>query len=176
MVLTSQVCTIQSVTSGTKTVTVSSIPSYVTSNGPDLYTTGIPYRMDVYGRNPPYRRKFTNLTCSPSSTSFIFDSNVPTATVASITSGDIFCVTGTTIFPDLPPDAHPFLNSLVCATILRAQTDAPGLKLFVEKEMQKLATTLRGMENRADGSPRKLSLYNSAASRTINQPWWYWPR
>lgn len=176
MVLTTQVCTVQSVTSATKTVTVASIPSYVTSNGPDPYTTATPYRMDVYGRNPPYRRKFSNLTCSPSSTSFVFGAAVTTAQVASITSGDILCVTGTTIFPDLPPDAHPFLNSLVCATILRAQTDAAGLRLFVEKEMQKLATTLRGMENRADGSPRKLSLFNSAAARTVNQPWWYWPR
>ncbi len=176
MILTTQACTVQSVTSASLTITTSAHPAYMTTNGPDVYTPGIPYRVDVYGRNPPYRRKLVNLTCSASSTTdFLFNGSVTAAQVATIVSGDIVCVTGTTIFPDIPPDAMPYLQDITCATILRAQSDASGLRMFIDTQMKELATVLRAMSNRADGSPKKLSLSNSAAASHIAMLRGGWP-
>ncbi len=172
MVLTSQATVVQSVTA--LSVTTSAQPSYFSTNAPDPYTTGRPSRVDVYNRLQPYTRRYTNLTGSiTSSTGFTFNGSVTSAQVAKIQSGDILCVYGTTIFPDVPPELHPYLRRLTSATIRLAQGD-PAYQAVIDRVGLDVDNFLRGMNNRTDGTAKKLSLAMSAAGRVIarNRAWW----
>lgn len=172
MILANQATVIQSITS--LSVTTSTQPSYFSTNAPDAYTSGRPSRVDIYNRLQPYTRRFTDLTGSiTSSTGFTFNGSVTAAQVAKIQSGDIMCVMGTTIFPDVPPELHPYLQRLTSATIRLAQGD-PTYQAVIDRVGLDVDNFLRGMNNRTDGTARKLSLSMSAAGRIIarNQAWW----
>lgn len=173
MITLSQAVTVQSVTSASLTVTTSTQPTYFSTNAPDAYTSGRPSRVDVYNRLQPYTRRFTNLTGSiTSSTGFLFNGSVTSTQVAKIQSGDIMTVYGTTIFPDVPPELHPYLRRLTSATIRLAQGD-PAYQAVIDKANQDVENFLRGMSNRTDGTARKLSLSMSAAGRAIAKNWGY---
>ena len=98
-------------------------------------------------------------------TLFTFNGAVTAAQVALISAGDIISVHGTSKYPDMPPEAQPFLRAMVGKTITMAQKDAAGYQTYAQEQMGMLANTLRGMSNRADGSPKKLSLRNAGALR-----------
>lgn len=172
MITLAQAVTVQSITS--LSVTTSSQPSYFSTNAPDAYTTGMPSRVDVYNRLQPYTRRFTNFTGSiTSATGFTFNGSVTSAQVATIQSGDILTVYGTTIFPDVPPELHPYLRRLTAATIRLAQGD-PAYQAVIDRVGIDVDNFLRGMMNRTDGTARKLSMTLSAAGRIIgrNRAWW----
>lgn len=174
MITADQACVVQSVTSASLTVTTSTQPSYFSTNAPDAYTSGMPSRVDVYNRLQPYTRLFSNLTGSiTSSTGFLFNGSVTTTQVAGISSGDILCVYGTSIFPDLPPELHPYLQRLTSATIRLAQGD-PAYQAVIDRAAMDAENFIRGMSNRTDGSPKKLSLKFSAGGAIVrmNQPWY----
>lgn len=167
MVVASSAVTIQSITAASLTVTTSTQPSYFSTNAPDAYTSGRPSRVDVYNRLQPYTRRFTNLTGSiTSSSGFLFNGSVTSTQVGQIQSGDIMTVYGTTIFPDLPPELHPYLRRLTAATIRLAQGD-PAYQATIDRVGVDIDNFLRGMNNRTDGSAKKLSLGMSAAGRVI---------
>lgn len=166
LVRTTDICTVQSIT-GALTVSTSSQPAYFTTNAPDAYTSGLPYRVDVWNRLLPYTRKFGNLTCSaPSVTALTFNGTVTAAQVATIASGDIISVHGTTIFPDLSPETMPFLRRFTAAFILLSQGHATYQK-YADRLEKDWETCLRGLGRRADGTVTKLSQYHSGAARMI---------
>jgi hypothetical protein len=167
MITLAKAVTVQSVTS--LSVTTSAQPSYFSTNAPDAYTSGTPSRVDVYNRLQPYTRRFTNLTGSiTSSTGFTFNGSVTSTQVAQIQSGDILTVYGTTIFPDVPPELHPYLRRLTSATIRLAQGD-PAYQAVIATANADVENFLRGMSNRTDGTARKLSIAMSAAGRVLGK-------
>lgn len=175
MITQAQAVTIQSVTSASLTCTTSAQPSYFSTNAPDAYTSGTPSRVDIYNRLQPYTRRYTNLTGSiTSTTGFLFNGSVTTTQVATIQSGDIMTVYGTTIFPDVPPELHPYLRRLTSATIRLAQGD-PAYQAVIDKALSDVDSFMRGMSNRTDGTARKLSLNLSGAGRIIarSKTWWW---
>ncbi len=163
LVLTTDVCVVQSITS--PSVTTSTQPAYFTTNAPDAYTAGIPYRVDVWNRLLPYTRKFGDLTCSaPDATHLVFNGSVTAAQVSQIASGDIISVHGTSIFPDLSPETMPFLRRFVAAFILLSQGHSTYQK-YADRLENDWETCLRGLGNRTDGTPKKLSLYHAGAMK-----------
>jgi hypothetical protein len=162
LVLLSSVRNVTAVNSVTQTVTIASIPSTWTT---DTYTSGTPYRIDIYNRLLPNTRLLWNKTCSASATVLTFSPSITTAEFASISVGDVVTMKGTTPYPDIPPDGVPYLRKMIVRTILTAQTDAQALQVYLGQQAEALANFLRGMSNRADGSPRKLSLRNAGTSR-----------
>lgn len=175
LVLTTNVCTVTAVSSVTMIASVTTIPSYMTTNGPDTYTSGSPYRLDVWDRTLPNTRLIGNATASSgSSTLFTFNGDVTAAQVALISAGDVVSVHGTSKYPDMPPEAMPFLRNLVGKTILMAQKDAAGLEAYISAQMVLLTNVIKGMSNRADGSPKKMSMRNAGALRVGGgvSNWW----
>ncbi len=175
LVLTTDVCTVTAVSSVTLIASVTTIPAYMTTNGPDTYTSGTPYRLDVWERALPNTRLIGNATASSSSsTKFTFNGAVTAAQVAEIAPGDIISVRGTSPYPDMSPEAMPFLRNLVGKTITMAQKDQVGLQAYIDGQRNELANVIRGMSNRADGSPKKLSLRNAGALRVGGgvSAWW----
>ncbi len=177
LVLTTDVCTVTAISSVTLIASVTTIPAYMTTNGPDTYTSGSPYRLDVYDRTLPNTRLLANATASSSSsTLFTFNGSVVAASVTGINPGDIVSVKGTSIFPDMPPEAMPFLRNLVGKTITMAQKDDVGFQTYVAGQQEQLANVIRGMSNRADGSPKKLSMRQAGALNVGggvgNRGWW----
>lgn len=175
LVLTTNVVTVTAVSSVTLIASVTTIPTYMTTNGPDTYTSGSPYRLDVWDRTLPNTRLIGNATASSgSSTLFTFNGDVTAAQVALISAGDIISVHGTSKYPDMPPEAMPFLRKLVGKTITMAQKDDVGLQAYIEGQQNELSNVIRGMSNRADGSPKKLSMRNAGALRVGGgvSNWW----
>lgn len=176
LVLTTDIVTVTAVSSVTLIASVTTIPSYITTNGPDVYTSGSPYRLDVWDRDLPNTRLIGNATASSSSsTLFTFNGSVTAAQVATINPGDIISVKGTSIYPDMPPEAMPFLRNLVGKTITMAQKDDVGLAAYIEDQQSKLANVIKGASNRADGSPKKLSMRQAGALNVgggVGRWWW----
>ncbi len=176
LVRTSDVCTVTAISSVTLIASVTTIPSYMTTYGPDTYTSGSPYRLDVWDRIDPHTRLLGNGTASSSSsTLFTFNGDVVAASVTNISAGDIVSVHGTTIFPDMPAEALPFLRNLVGKTITMAQKDDVGLQSYIEDQQKKLTGVLKGISNRADGSPKKLSMRQAGALNVgsgVGRWWW----
>lgn len=174
LVLTTNVCTVTAVSSVTMIASVTTIPSYITTNGPDTYTSGTPYRLDVWDRTLPNTRLIGNATASVTGAVITFNGAVTAAQVALISTGDIISVHGTSKYPDMPPEAMPFLRKLVGKTITMAQKDDVGLQAYIAGQQGELANVIRGMSNRADGSPKKLSMRNAGALRVGGgvSNWW----
>lgn len=161
--LPSVTCRVLSANSVTQVLTTTTQPSTWPVLAIDTFTSGSPYRIDVYNRLLPNTRKYWNLTMTvPSVTALAFAPTVTAAQFATIAVGDFLVPKGTTPFPDLPPDAVPFLRKMVQKTILTAQTDTEALQAYLQSQAMELEMFMKGMSNRSDGSPRKLSLANSA--------------
>lgn len=176
MITSDQACVVQSITAASLTVTTNTQPSYFSTNAPDAYTSGRPSRVDVYNRLQPYTRRFTDLTGSiTSSTGFLFNGSVTSTQVGQIQSGDILCVYGTTIFPDLPPELHPYLQRLTSATIRLAQGD-PAYQAVIDRAAMDAENFIRGMSNRTDGTAKKLSLAFSGGGRIVKRSQPVFPR
>lgn len=176
LVLTTDVCTVTAVSSATLIASVTSLPSYMTTNGPDTYTSGSPYRLDVWDRNLPNTRLIGNATAAATGTTlFTFNGSVTAAQVALVSAGDIISVHGTSKYPDMPPEAMPFLRKLVGKTITMAQKDDVGLQSYIEGQKAELTDVLKGISNRADGTPKKLSMRQAGAigiGGASNRWWW----
>ena len=71
------------------------------------------------------------------------------------------CVANECIIPQLPPDIHNGLAERAGARVLAAMGDVSGLQIASAKieEIDKNQGTL--LDNRADGSPRKIIAKNS---------------
>lgn len=176
LVLTTNVVTVTSVSSVTMIASVTTIPAYMSTNGQDAYTSGSPYRLDVWSRTLPNTRLIGNATAaSVTTTGFTFISPTTAAEVATISAGDIISVHGTSKYPDMPPEAMPFLRAMVGKTIMMAQKDDAGFQAALAVQREQLANVLRGMSNRMDGSPKKLSMRNAGALRVgggVSSWWW----
>lgn len=165
MIVTTDACNLVSAASVTAVTTTQ--PAYFITNAPDVYTSGAPYVIDAWSRTAPYTRKFARLTASSSgATNLVFNGAVTVAQVATLVAGDVLTVHGTSIFPDLPPEIHPFLRDLTSYTIKLAQGDK-GAQDMMATTQSAMVATIRGMSNRADGQARKLSLFNSGAAQTM---------
>lgn len=163
LVLPDETARVLAVNSVTQVLTVASIPSAFTV---DPYTSGTPYRLDIYNKNLPNTRLMWNHTMSsPSVTALAFAPTITAESFATISVGDVLTMKGTSPYPDLPPDGVPFLRDMVVRTILTAQTDMQGLQVYLGQQSESLGNFLKGMSNRADGSPRKLSLSNAGTAR-----------
>lgn len=83
--------------------------------------------------------------------------DVPTDLVV----GDYICASNEAIIPQIPPDLHSGLAERASARILAAMGDAAGLQMSSAKidEITKSEGTL--LDNRVDGSPRKITAKNS---------------
>ena len=170
LVETDEVVNVTAVNSVTQTLTTTARPSTWTT---DTYTSGTPYRLDLYGRNRPNTLVLQNQTLTaPSTTAFAFSPSITTAQFASISVGDVVTMKGTSPFPDLPDEAIPFLRQMIKKTILTAQTDVAALQVYLTEKADEAANFLRGMANRHDGRPKKLSLYNAAAGRFVGRGYW----
>ena len=75
--------------------------------------------------------------------------------------GDYVCVANECIIPQLPPDIHNGLAERAGARVLAAMGDVSGLQIASAKieEIDKNQGTL--LDNRVDGSPRKIIAKNS---------------
>lgn len=166
LVLTDDVCNVTAVNSVTQTITTTTQPSSWATDAPDPYTSGTPYRLDFYARRTPNTRILADQTMTAGSvTSLTFSPSITASEFASISVGDVVTLRGTSPFPDLPPEAVPYLREMVQKTILTAQTDTQALGVYLQEKQDELTNFLRGMKNRADGSPKKLSQYNAAGAR-----------
>lgn len=163
IVLTSETCRVTAVDTVSQSITVTTRPTAWTT---DTYTGGTPYRLDFYDRDLPNTRLLWNQTCSaPNTTQFQFAPLIDADDFASISVGDVVTMKGTSPYPDLPPEAVPFLRKMVQKTILTAQTDAAALQIYLAEQGQAMELFFKGMGNRSDGSARKLSMANAAAAR-----------
>lgn len=93
-----------------------------------------------------------------SGTTITFSSDdVPTDLVV----GDYVCSENECIIPQIPPDLHNGLAERACARILASMGDMQGLQVVNEKimDIDKRQGTL--LDNRVDGSPRKIVNRNS---------------
>lgn len=172
--LPSVTCRIVSVNSVTQTITTTTQPSTWTTLAPDTFTAGSPYRLDFYNRNLPNTRKFWNQTLtSPSVTALTFSPTIAAANFALLSVGDYVTLKGVSPFPDLPPEAVPFLRKMVQKTILTSQTDTEALGAYLNQQSDELEAFMKGLSNRSDGSPRKLSLYNSASRSFVRLGTYY---
>jgi len=164
---TSEVVRVTAVNSVTQTLTTTARPS---SWAVDSYTSGSPYRVDIYGRNKPNAQLLWNqLVTAPSSTALVFSPSITAAAFASISVGDVVTMKDTTPYVDLPRAAVPYLRRMVRKVISTAQTDTQALQLYLAQEAQAAAAFLAGMKNRHDGKGRKVSLYHSAAVRFMRR-------
>lgn len=163
LVLPSETARITALNSVTQTVTITTRPSTWTT---DTYTSGSPYRVDFYDRDLPNTRLLWNKTVSSATvTAIVFAPTITAASFAMLSVGDVVTMKSTSPYPDLPPDGVPFLRDMIVRTILTAQTDMQGLQVYLGQQSEALGNFLRGMSNRADGSPRKLSLSNAGTAR-----------
>ncbi len=164
---TSEVVRVTAVNSVTQTLTVSTRPS---SWATDSYTSGTPYRVDVYGRNKPNAQLLWNkLVTAPSSTAFIFSPSITAAEFASISVGDVVTMKDTTPYVDLPRGAVPYLRRMVKKVITTAQTDTQALQAYLSQEAQAAALFIAGMKNRHDGKAKKISLLHAGAARFMRR-------
>lgn len=166
LVLVSDTVRVTAVNSVTQTLTLSGTrPAAFVA---DAYTSGTPYRIDIINRNLPNTRILANqLVSAPSTTAFTFSPTITAANFAKITVGSVVASAGTSPYPDLPPEGVPFLRDMVVRSVLTSQTDVQALQVYLGQQAEALGNFLRGMGNRADGSPRKLSLANAGAARFI---------
>ncbi len=161
---------VTAVNSVTQTMTVSGTPSTWAAEAPDPYTTATPWRLDVYNRRLPNTRELWNKTITiPTSTAYVFLPTITAAEFASIHVGDVLALRGTSPYVDLPPEAVPFLRQMIKKVILTAQTDSQALQVYLAEKADEAAQFIKGMSNRADGSPRKLSQYNAGTSRFMRR-------
>lgn len=172
--LPSVTCQIVSLNSVTQTITTTTQPSTWSTLAPDIFTSGSPYRLDFYNRLLPNTRKFWNQTLtSPSVTALTFSPTITAANFAMLSAGDYVTLKGVSPFPDMPPEAVPFLRKMISKTITTAQTDSEALSVYLNQKSDELETLMKGMSNRSDGSPHKLSLYNSAARSFVRLGTYY---
>lgn len=164
---TSEVARVTAVNSITQTLTITTRPS---SWATDTYTSGTPYRVDIYNRNKPNAlRMWNQLVTAPSSTALIFSPSITAAAFAKIAVGDVVTMKDTTPYVDLPRSAVPFLRRMVQKTIVMAQTDPQALQAYLADEAAALAAFMKGMKNRHDGKGLKVSLYHAGASRFMRR-------
>lgn len=163
LVAVSECVNVTAVNSVTQELTITTRPSSWTT---DAYTSGTPYRVDVYNRNLPNTQLLRNqLVTSPSSTSLLFSPSVTAEAFATISVGDVVAMKSTSCYPDLPPEAVPYLREMIQQSILTSQTDSQALQAYLTAKADEAARFVRSMSNRHDGRPRKLSQYNAAATR-----------
>lgn len=163
LVLETEIARVTAVNSVTQTLTINARPSTWET---DAYTSGTPYRVDLYSRTLPNAQLLRNRTVTaPSATALTFSPSITAAEFATISVGDVVAMKNTTWYPDMPPEAVPHLRSMVQKTILTAQTDAAALQAYLAEKADEAALFIKGMSNRHDGKPRKLSLRNAAGAR-----------
>lgn len=164
--LPSVTCRVTAVNSVTQTLTTTPQPTTWIADAPDIYTAAAPYRLDIYSRNLPNTRDLWSKTFTPiSSVTLTCAPFLTIAEFAKINVGDYVTLKGQSPFPDLPPEGVPFLRKMIQKVIMTAQTDTQGLGPYMQGQAEEMALFLKGMGNRADGAPRKLSLANSASAR-----------
>ncbi len=169
LVKTSEVVRVTAVNSVTQTLTTSALPS---SWAVDAYTSGTPYRVDVYNRNKPNTQKLWNqLVTAPSTTALVFSPSITAAAFATIAVGDVVTMKDTTPYVDLPRSGVPYLRRMIQKTISMAQTDPQALQEYLATEADALANFMRGMKNRHDGKGKKISLYQAGASSFMRRRW-----
>ena len=165
LVLPSECVNVTAVNSVTQTLTITTRPaSWVT----DPYTSGTPYRVDLYSRNLPNTQLLRNqLVTAPSSTALMFSPSITAEAFASIAVGDVVAMKDTSPYPDLPPEAVPYLREMVQQSILTSQTDSQALQVYLTQKADEAALFIKSMSNRHDGRPKRLSQYNASGSRFI---------
>ncbi len=169
LVLTSETVRVTAVNSVTQTLTTSARPS---SWATDAYTSGTPYRVDVYNRNKPNTQKLWNqLVTAPSSTALVFSPSITAAAFALIAVGDVVTMKDTTPYVDLPRSGVPYLRRMIQKTIGMAQKDPQALQEYLSTEAGALANFMRGMSNRHDGKGKKISLYHAGTSAFMRRRW-----
>jgi len=142
-----------------------SITAHPTTWTTDAYTSGTPYRLDIYNRLLPNTRKLWNQTMTGAGTTMTMTPAISAAAFATIAVGDVVTMRGTSPYPDFPPEAVPILRRMIQKTILTAQTDSEALQAYFAQQTTEMEALFKGMANRADGSPRKLSLANAAGAQ-----------
>ena len=167
LVLPAECVNVTAVNSVTQTLTITTRPSsWVT----DAYTSGTPYRVDLYDRTRPNTLLLRDRTVtSPLSTSLVFSPSITAAEFATIAVGDTVAMKNTSPYPDLPDEGVPYLRRMVIQTMLTSQTDLQALQIYLTKEADAAALFIRSMSNRHDGRPKKLSQYNAGAARFIRR-------
>lgn len=163
LVAVSECVNVTAVNSVTQTLTIAARPSTWTT---DTYTSGTPYRVDLYNRNLPNTQLLRNKTVTSAlSTALVFSPSITAAEFASIAVGDVVASKSTSCYIDLPPEAVPYLREMIVQSILRSQTDAQALQAYLNSKADEAALFIKSMSNRHDGRARKLSLYNAGATR-----------
>lgn len=97
---------------------------------------------------------YDSLTLNIVGNNIVFNtSDIPTDLVV----GDYLCLANECIIPQIPPELHNGLAERASARILASMGDAQGLQLANEKiaDIAKSEGTL--LDNRVDGSPRKIT-------------------
>lgn len=132
-------------------LTCTSVPSNITSGTyVDLLQTKSGHKT--------YNISILLASNSTSATTILIpDSSVSTEIIV----GDYICSEYECIIPQIPTDLHSGLAERTCARILEAQSDFQGLQVKQEKlaEIYKSESTL--LENRDEGSPKKVSSKHS---------------
>lgn len=167
LVLPAECVNVTAVNSVTQTITTTARPSsWVT----DTYTSGTPYRVDIYDRLRPNTLLLRDQTVTaPSTTALAFSPSITAARFALIAVGDVVAMKNTSQYPDLPDEGVPFLREMVQQSILTSQTDSQALQVYLAAKAEEAALFIRSMSNRHDGRPKRLSLYNAAGSRFIRR-------
>lgn len=166
---TDETARVTAVNSVTQTLTITTRPS---SWAVDSYTSGTPYRVDIYGRNRPNPQKLWNqLVTAPSSTALLFSPSITAEAFATISVGDVVTMKDTTPYVDLPRGGTVYLKNMVQKVITRAQTDPQALQAYLTEQAGELATFMKGMSNRHDGKGRKISIAHAGAARFMRRRW-----
>lgn len=144
LVQNSAAAVITAIDTDTSTVTVSSLPTTITSSTPvDFIQQRSPHRLLAFDQTP---------TITNSTLKTITFSSLPTG----LRVGDHVALAEQCIIPQIPSEAHPLLVERVVYRVMEAQSDVQGMQVAASriKEMENKAGRI--FDNRVEGSPQKI--------------------
>jgi len=121
---------------------------------------------DAFSSNSPFVRV---VTASTGSVTAPKDMTFSSADVALMSVGDFVCIEDETVFPPVPIEIVPHLESLIVLELQATQMDREAMAETKEAIMQEIESVMRGAGNRADEQAKKVSLFNSPLASMLGR-------
>ena len=147
LILTTTARAITAINTGTNTITV--------SNAPSSWTTSTEF--DLIQLGPPHEILAEEQTPSAIVSNDITFSSLPD----DLAVGDYICLTGETVVPNFPYEAHLLLARKTAMEICSMQEDADGLTKQANLYNMAKAGLIKLLSDRNEGEPEPLVNYNS---------------
>jgi len=156
LVAASAVGVVATITTATKTVTITSNPGTISTTTP----------VDLVRASPGYESLGDDLVATVSGTSLVFAATLPT----DLAVGDYVCLAGESPVPQVPPELHPVLAQRVIVKCLEAMNDPSGLSAAQAKLQELQSDAIALISPRVDGEPKRFR-NSSSPFRRKNRSW-----